>query len=141
MMRTTKRETIGVQLGYAAAPSGDGIVYARLRSSAGERLVRAAFRVQRFAGLDDREIGYAALTAIATLLCERGIDRINVGLADGTLFDDLRSHRDLPPPLVLPYVRLRCTLNRFANVSVGAAEEDLDLAQRARAEVALHPAA
>ena len=141
MMRTTTRETIGVQLGYAAAPSGDGIVYARLRSSAGERLVRAAFRVKRFAGLDGREVGYAAFESVAALLCDRKIENVTFELPEQALVDDIAGHRDLPPPLVLPYVRLRCRLNCFRSYSVEPAAGEVDLAQRARAEVALHSAA
>ena len=141
MMRNSTRETIGVQLGYAAAPSGDGIVYARLRSSAGERLVRAAFRVKRFAGLDGREIGYAAVDAIAEYLWDRKIEDVAFALPERALVEDVAEHRDVPVPLVLPYVRLRCRLNRFRSFSIGMDSPDSDLAQRARAEVALHSAA
>lgn len=141
MMRKSTRETIGVQLGYAAAPSGDGIVYARLRSNAGERLVRASFRVKRFAGLDGREVGYAALDAMAEYLCDRKIESASFELPEEALVEDLRTHRDLPFPLVLPYVRLRCRLNRFRDFTVSALQNESDLSHRARAEVALHSAA
>ncbi len=141
MMQKSKRETIGVQLGYAADPLGNGIVYARLRTTAGVRLVRAAFRVKRFLGTDGREVGYGALTAVATLLRERGVERVNIVLSDAPLVDDLTTHRAVPPPLVLPYVTLRCTLNRFAECSLKIACEDADLAQRALAEVTFHTAA
>jgi hypothetical protein len=102
--------------------------------------VRVAFRVQRFEGLGGREIGYAALTAVAIMLRERGIERASFGLADADLVADCNSHRDVPPPLVLPYVRLRCALNRFAAyiLNVGG---DPDLEARARAELVLHTAA
>jgi hypothetical protein len=131
---------VQAQLGYAADWLGEGVAYARLTTRTGERLVRVAFRVQRFEGLGGREIGYAALTAVATMLRERGIERASFGLADADLVADCNAHRDVPPPLVLPYVRLRCALNRFAAylLNVGG---DPDLEARARAELVLHTAA
>lgn len=141
MMHKSKPETIGVHLGYAADAAGEGIVYARLRSNAGERLVRAVFRVKRFAGLGEREVGYAALAAVAQLLIERRYERVEFALADTGLVDDLEHHRDVPPPLVLPYVRLRCSLNRFAKAGISMNAGHEDLAQRARSEVALRTAA
>ncbi|MDQ2864645.1 MAG: hypothetical protein M3R51_00300 [Candidatus Eremiobacteraeota bacterium] len=140
-MQRRTRGTIHVQLGYDAGADGGGIVYARLRSAAGERLVRAAFHVKRLTGTEGRENGYGALTAIALLLRERGIESIHLKLSDGALLEDIATHRSVPAALVLPYVRLHCALNRFASFSVSAGEEDEDLAQRARAEVALHIAA
>ncbi len=129
-----------MQLGYAADRLGNGIAYARLTTRAGERLVRVAFRVQRFEGLHGREIGYAALSAVATMLCERGLERAAFFLGDPDLIADCTTHRAVPPPLVLPYVRLRCALNRFAEYALQAGE-DLDLETRARAELLLHTAA
>jgi hypothetical protein len=131
---------IQVQLGYAADTLGDGIAYARLMTRAGERLVRVAFRVQRFPGLSEREIGYAALTAVARMVRERGLERATFLLSDPDLIADCTSHRDLPPPLVLPYVRLRCALNRFAEYQL-CESGDPDLEGRARAELVLHSAA
>ncbi len=129
-----------VQLGYAADEVGNGVAYARLRSRTGERLVRAGFRVQRFAGLDDREVAYAALTVVATLLSERGVDRAAFLVPNDALVSDRNEHRDVPSPVVLPYVRLGCALNRFKAYTL-AFGDDPDIAQRARAEVALNPAA
>jgi hypothetical protein len=102
--------------------------------------VRVAFRVQRFEGLGGREIGYAALTAVATMLRARGVERVSFGLDDADLVADCNLHRDVPPPLVLPYVRLRCALNRFALYALRAGG-DPDLQARARAELVLHTAA
>ena len=131
---------VQVQLGYAADTLGNGIAYARLTTRAGARLVRVAFRVQRFEGLSGREIGYAALSAVATMLCERGLEGATFRLADGDLVADCTTHRNVPPPLVLPYVRLRCALNRFAEYELQVGE-DPDLEARARAELVLHSAA
>ncbi|HUA09633.1 MAG TPA: hypothetical protein VMA98_10185 [Candidatus Acidoferrales bacterium] len=129
-----------VQLGYAADRLGEGIAYARLTTRAGERLVRVAFRVQRFEGLCGREIAYAALTAVATMLRERGLERASFALSDADLVADCNEHRDVPPPLVLPYVRLGCALNRFAAYALRV-NGDPDLEARARAELVLHSAA
>lgn len=140
-MRKEQQGSIEVLLGHAADPVGNGVAYARLRSIQGERLVRVPFRVQRFAGLDGREVGYAALNAIASLIRERGVERATFVLNDGQLVADLEEHRDVPPPIVLPYVRLRCTLNRFASHTLRVSTDGDDLAQRAKAEVAFHQAA
>ena len=131
---------VQVQLGYAADRLGEGIAYARLTTRAGARLVRVAFRVQRFEGLGGREIGYAALTAVATMLRERGLERAAFVLTDGDLVADCTAHRNVAPPLVLPYVRLGCALNRFAEYQL-CEGEDPDLEARARAELLLHTAA
>ena len=128
------------QLGYAADRSGYGVAYARLTTLAGERLVRAAFHVTRFSGLDGREVAYGALTAVATMLAERGVDRVNFLLPDAQLVADRGEHRPVPPPIELPYVRLGCALNRLKSCTV-ALGEDRDLTQRALAEVELHTAA
>ena len=131
---------VQVQLGYAADRLGEGIAYARLTTRAGERLVRVAFRVQRYDGLGGREVSYGALTAVATMLRERGLERAAFALSDADLVADCREHRDVPPPLVLPYVRLRCALNRFVDFHLRVSD-DPDLEARARAELVLHTAA
>jgi hypothetical protein len=131
---------VQVQLGYAADRLGAGVAYARLTTRTGERLVRVAFRVQRAPGLEGREVGYAALTAVATMLRERGIERAAYRVPDLELVADCRDHRDVPPPLQLPYVRLGCALNRFAAYDIQAGS-DPDLDARARAEAAFHSAA
>lgn len=131
---------VQAQLGYAADRHGAGVAYARLTTRAGERLVRVAFRVQRCDGLDGREVAYAALTAVAAMLRGRGIERAAFTLRDADLVADCTEHRKVPPPLVLPYVRLGCALNRFAayDIRVGS---DPDLDARAHAEAVLHSAA
>lgn len=136
---------VQVQLGYAADGVGNGVAYARLCSRTGERLVRAAFRVPTLRQAQDesirqRLVGYGALSAIATLLAEHGIDRVAFLVPDETLVRDRNEHRDVPPPIVLPYVRLGCALNRLKAYTLGSGD-DPDLVQRARAEVALNHAA
>lgn len=102
--------------------------------------MRAAFRITRYPGLDGREVAYGALTAVASMLAERGVDRVTFVLPDESLIADKREHRPLPPPIELPYVRLGCALNRLKTFSLEAGE-DRDLTQRAVAEVELHTAA
>ncbi len=128
------------QLGYAADRLGNGVAYARLTTRAGERLVRVAFRVQRFEGLGGREIAYGALTAVAGLLRSRGVDRVAFALSDADLVADCNDHRDVAAALVLPYVRLGCVLNRFAAYELHVSG-DADLEARARAELVLNTAA
>ncbi len=128
---------VAVQIGYAADPQGNGVAYARLTSSSGERLVRATFRARRFPGLGEREIAYAALTAVSAMLADRGVKHAEFRLPDAELVADRNERRQLPPPLVLPYVRLGCVLNRFKRYTLEHGV-DQDLTGRAAAEVALH---
>jgi hypothetical protein len=128
------------QVGFAADVPGNGIAYARLQTRTGERLVRVAFRVKRFDGLGGREIGYAALTAVATMLAQRGVSSVTFSVPDAELVQDLTQRRDVPPPLVIPYVRLGCALNRFASFAIERGE-DPDLDGRTRAELFITTAA
>jgi hypothetical protein len=131
---------VQAQIGYAADQRGNGIAYARLTSRTGERLVRVAFRVQRLPGLDEREVGYAAVAALASMLGERGIEQVCFHVPDEQLVADISNHRDVPPPIVLPYVRLGCALNRMKEYAL-CFGSDPDLSQRALAEVAFTAAA
>ena len=74
------------------------------------------------------------------MLRERGVERVSFGLADDQLVADCNERRNVPPPLVLPYVRLRCALNRYSAFEL-CAGGDRDLEARARAELVLHSAA
>lgn len=140
MRRNGFPTTAEAQVGYAADERGRGIAYARVSAASGEHLLRVPFRVDREPTLGDREVGYAALTAIARTLVGRGIGRITFSLNDAKLVEELETHADVPDRLVLLYVRLRCTLNQFAGYRLERSAEN-DLAARARAEIALHVAA
>ena len=131
---------VQAQIGYAADEHGNGIAYTRLMSRTGERLVRVAFRVQRLAALDGREVGYGALAAVAALLHDHGVGNVRFLIPDEQLIADVTQRRDVPPPMVLPYVRLGCALNRLKAYEL-CAGSDPDLSQRALAEVTLHTAA
>lgn len=128
-------------VGFAADARGNGVAYVRLGGSA-SRVVRVPFQVKRYPALLDREVGYAALTAVGTVLRRRGVRNVQLRIDDERLAGDLLEHRDVPAPLTLAYVRLRCALNQLGEYEVApAAAADADLAARARADVAMHAAA
>lgn len=132
-----------VAIGYAADPRGHGIAYARVATAAGEHVLRLTFRVSldRSGGeMLERQIGYAAATAVANELRRRGIRRVEFAIPDACLVAEIRGRGDVPQELVLAHLRLRCALNAFERCSVQVGES-ADLTQRARAEAALHHAA
>ncbi len=133
---------IEATLGFAADDAGEGIAYASLLSPAAKTpsLLRVPFHVRRYAGLSGREIGYAAVTAVASALRDRNVRRIRFAVPDPELVTDVAEHRSLPQALALPYIRMGCAFNRFFECAVVATTDD-DLSGRARAEVALHIAA
>ncbi|MGA8535350.1 MAG: hypothetical protein WB615_14680 [Candidatus Tumulicola sp.] len=139
----TKRRTnlrtlhAAAAIGFAADRRGSGVAYARV-TAGGEHLLRVPFHTGRT--LPERETGYAALTAVARTLRERGFGCIRFAVDDAALVEDLAGHAILPDAIVLPYVRLRCALNQLDDFSVHLAAES-DLAARARAEIALNVAA
>ncbi|HZY98455.1 MAG TPA: hypothetical protein VFE36_02690 [Candidatus Baltobacteraceae bacterium] len=128
---------VQVDVGFGAERGGRGIAYARIRDGSAEHLLRVAFRIRR--EFTDDEVGYVALTAVAQALRKRRLKKVRLTVDDVPLVDGLRGG-EIPPNMVLPYVRLKCVLNGFDDVRVSAAQPG-DLAQRARAEVALLPAA
>ena len=142
-----KNELARVTVGFAADANGAGVAYAALHRSAegGGRgsLVRVGFACRPLPSLRGRDVAYAALAAVAAALLERGIRRVEIALDDETLPLDLAERRSLPGALIVPYVALRCRLNRFRLVKVTAARDGVarDLTARARAEVSLHIAA
>lgn len=112
-----------------------------MRMRSGERILRSLFDVERSPGLGGREVGYAALAAIAPLV-RKHASEIVFEVDDSELVMDLTQRRELPVPLMLPYVRARCALNSFASYTftLEAATQN-DLEARALAEVSLHVAA
>jgi hypothetical protein len=142
-----KRRLAQVTVGFAAEAGGAGIAYAALHrsSESGGRgsLVRVGFTCRPLSSLLGRDVAYAALDAVAAVLLERGIRRVEFALDDERLPVDLAERRSLPGTLIVPYVALRCRLNRFQAVCVTAARDGAarDLTARARAEVSLHVAA
>ena len=129
-------------VGFAADDSGNGVAYVRLGGSAAARTMRVPFRVKRYPALLAREVGYAALYAVAAALRRRGIERLELAVDDAPLCEDLSEHREVPQALTLAYVKLRCALNQFTEYRITAAPPaDGDLTARARGEVAMHVAA
>ncbi|HEY6325478.1 MAG TPA: hypothetical protein VIW73_03040 [Candidatus Cybelea sp.] len=126
-------------IGYAVGPRGLGLAYARLTGSGTRKLLRSTFRTAPRPG-SDRAGGYAAVTAVARALRDRGFDNLSFILNDAELVEEIAQRREPSATLALPYVRLRCVLNSLAGFSVIAGATD-DLTQRARAEVALNLAA
>jgi hypothetical protein len=140
-MRRTReqRQPITVSLGFAARAEGDGVAYVRLsgKGGASESPVRVIFRCRPLPALRGRDVAYAALQAVATACLERRVPAACFRLADGSLPIDLAERRALPVALMLPYVTLRCVLNRFAFATVARGDdaELRDLTARANAEV------
>ena len=125
-------------LGFSADERGRGVAYARLAGERGDHLLRVGFRLRR--GYVAREVGYAALTAVAQTLHRRAVPRVRFIVEDELLVRDVHEHSELPPEVVLAYVKLKCALNRFDGFVLDSAEEG-DLTQRARAEIALNSVA
>ncbi|MBD5654609.1 MAG: hypothetical protein IAI50_05445 [Candidatus Eremiobacteraeota bacterium] len=134
-----------VTIGFAVRPRGGGIAYVRVpgRGATGEAFVRVGFACRPLPALLGRDVAYAALTAVAEMLLRRGIRDVELRTDDRTVATDLAERRILPATLTVPYVALRCKLNRFAAATVAPVGADLtrDLVARARAEASLDVAA
>jgi hypothetical protein len=133
----------GVTVAYAADAQGAGVAYALVHGSQRDRVLRIPFEARIAPGLGGREIGYAALLAIASELRERGLLSVSFRIADSEFVRDIRERRDLPTVLTMPYVAVRCALNRFAFAEVAFSDDDRwrDLDARARADASIHLAA
>ncbi|MEO6914155.1 MAG: hypothetical protein ABI182_09085 [Candidatus Baltobacteraceae bacterium] len=133
---------IQATVGFAADEQGRGLAYARLSGRGGSRVLRLPFSLKRYPGLLDREVGYAALDAVAKRLRSAGVERVTFAIDDPQLLSDVAEHREVPLSLSLAYVRLGCALNQFREYHLHrAGEPAAELTARARAEVALHIAA
>ena len=150
MQKRIQRKALAI-VGYAAGSDGRGLVYAKIWSAADARtgtpkvepVVRVGFRSPVRPALRGREIAYAAVEAVARELLQAKIDAVELRVADAQLATDLAERRAVPADLQLPYIALRCTLNRFASFSVVACNDGTarDLTARARAEIMLDSAA
>jgi len=148
IMRAVERrrngEAIRAAIGFAASEAGDGVAYASLgRSERGGRIVRVAFRCRPLAALRGRDVSYAAVEAVAAELRRQGLRGVEIAVDDERLVADLAERLPLPAALSIPYVTLRCELNRFREATVVASDEPAvrDLTARARAEAFLQAAA
>lgn len=133
------KRPLDVAVAYAANRRGDGVAYAAVAGE--EQPLRVTFAVERRPGLQDREVGYAALFAVAGALAERRPRSVRMVIADERVVLDLAERRPLPLALALSYVQLKCRLNTFARAEVVAGPRLDDLENRARAEVELAAAA
>jgi len=142
--RTPPIGPVSVTVGFAAS-GGGGVAYAIVRKADGasESLVRVGFRCRSLSALRGRDVAYAALVVVAKELLRRELACVELRTADREIVLDLEQHRAVPQALMLPYVVLRCALNRFREARVVAVEDEVvrDLTARARAEVSLGVAA
>jgi hypothetical protein len=132
-----------VTVGFAA-DERHGIAYAIVGSAGGRgSLVRVGFACRPLPALLGRDVAYFALDAVAAELQRRGLERANFQIDDEYLPADLAQRRSVPSSLIVPYVALRCKLNRFREATVSAAGGAVarDITARARAEVSLDIAA
>jgi hypothetical protein len=131
-----------VTVGFAAH-DGRGIAYAVAGNGGRGSGVRVGFTCRPLPALRGREAAYAALEAVAEEFLERGVQRVVFRIDDEQLPADLAQRRSLPNALVVPYVKLRCVLNRFHEARIERATGGIvrDATARARAELWLTEAA
>ena len=131
-----------VTVGFAER-DGRGIAYAVSGGNGRGPAVRVGFACRPLPALLGRDVAYAALEATAAELVRRGVSRVILRVDDDRLPRDLAERRAMPSALIMPYVRLRCALNRFASADVVYAGDDIarDASARARAEAWLNVAA
>ena len=133
-----------VSVGAAPGPHGSGIAYAVTVSGRGERKTyRVPFACVPLPALRGRDVTYAAVTAVAAQFVRTGVTVSELRIADERLVTDVRERGTLPQALAMPYVALRCTLNRLHDASVAICSDGVcrDLEARARAELILDAAA
>lgn len=144
-MHTSSRpRSADVAVGYAADRAGNGIAYASIANGTGRTAARVTFGASPLAALEGRELGYAAVAAVAAYLRGRGFNRVRLRIADPNVVDELSGRRSVPLPLAMAYVKASCALHGFsaARVERGEPIETHDLETRASAEIALRaPAA
>ena len=139
-------EPVVVTIGFATRTDGKGIAFAALEPKSSESAsgyVRVPFGLKLRPALQGRDVSYAAANAVAEMLLTRGVRNMILRVDDSRLESDLRERASLPAPLTVPYVALRCRLNRFAQARIEVAHDSLcrDLAGRAMAEATLDIAA
>ncbi len=133
---------VSVTVGFAANAAGQGVAYGAV---GGDRpdIVRVPFSLKVRPALCGRDTAYAAAGAMLAALRRRGVRRLELRLADERLVSELAERPALPANLTVPYVTLRCSLNRFADARVTLANDatSRDLTGRAVADVSLQVAA
>lgn len=133
---------VRASIGFAADQRGAGVAYVRIAGAGAGHLLRVGFSATRYPGLDGREVSYAALAAVVTTLRRNGIRSVQLEFDEAALRRDIEERRDVPAPLTVPYVRLRCALNALGQYRLAQpAAGDNDLAVRAQREITMHAAA
>jgi len=137
------RPAADIAVGYAVDSKGHGIAYAAISTGTSSGTVRIPFTATVQPALEGRDVGYAAVAAVATQLKRRGIGRARFRLDDQNVVADLSGAGNPPKALAMSYVRTRCLLHGLGTVRLETAEpiETRDLTSRARAEVTLTVAA
>ena len=135
-------KAIETSVGFAVNEGGAGVAYAAVHVGATTTLERVAFELKSRTN-GRRAAGYAALAALAQRLLAGGYMSVRFAIEDDSLAADLSERRSVPQALALPYVALRCGLNRFDSAEVVYAPwaETSDLSARALAEASLRVAA
>ena len=132
-----------VHIGFAFGANGSGVVYTAIRGAGEEATACTTFALRAKPALEGRDVAYAALAAVVGELLRRGLRSVEIRLDDARLAEDLAERRGVPQMLVVPYVALRCALNRFGTVRIVAFRNRTirDLATRALADVSFEIAA
>jgi len=143
MRRRFDGRAVHATIAFATGPGGYGIAYARVRRKNRSEILRAPFVCRGSADSDGRDAAYVATIAVLDRLAASGERGLALAIDDPRLVADLAERRTLPGALTLPYVRLRCALNRMHVSDVRPADPAAaaDLAARARAESAFPTAA
>jgi hypothetical protein len=145
MSRQRMDRHVVVTVGFAARERGGGVAYAAVpgTGAAEGSVVRVGFPCRPLPALLGRDVAYAALTAVAETLLRQGAATVEFRTEDRNVPADLAERRALPPALTVPYVALRCKLNRFASATVATVSDRVtrDLTARARADALLDVAA
>lgn len=130
-------------IGYAADLEGRGIAFVTIATGSGRTVLRVPFSATPLAIHEGREIGYAAVNAVAHELRRRGFARIRLRVGNPRVVADLAAPCVVAPALAMAYVKVRCVMNSFRSARVEIAElrEIEDLESRARAELDLQSAA
>ena len=132
-------------VGYAVRPDGAGVAYAILAGALhrGPEVLRVSFACTPLPAFKGRDVAYAAVTQIAAEFARRGDRVATFEVVDERLVADLAERRSLPQALAIPYVALRCQLNRLDGAAVVLCADGRcrDLEARARAEVSVAVAA
>jgi hypothetical protein len=136
-------KAVETSVGFAVNEKGAGVAYAAVHDGTTTTLERVAFDVKSSRSNGRRAAAYAALVAITKRLLKGGYESVRFAIEDEALVADLSERRSVPQALALPYVALRCGLNRFASAEVvhAPSAETGDLSARALAEASLRVAA